>query len=352
MENFIMKIDDISRKALSKLRLSKKSPTPMAYFEAFYEVAKRDGAGQIEDLNWNMPWLNKFDKQTQERLKVARNPNEFIDILSNILKEEAYSIEHTQQLKKLVRKLLATISDIFSISAKNRLHFLFRSAGINKLDSTQKLVEFWEQFRESKKHISVLKRISGIITHILRQSNGNEISRDALEISSILMVHPETLIDLHVLERIEYVLGMKDAKKQQCIAKSDDLSQYTCIAVFRISNLHFLNKNEDIDISQAQVKAIEILKKMCFGAIGDSTLIGRHQNGFAFLFANIDKQTLLKQIKPIAIQLQKQKFSYQNVLFTFNFEFDVFSEEEFDSLHTLHQKISLWLNDTDNKNPA
>ncbi|WP_300732638.1 hypothetical protein [uncultured Helicobacter sp.] len=346
----MMKIDDISRKALQKLETSKKPPTPLAYFETFYEIAKREGGEQIEELNWQKYWLNKFDfdKNAQEQLKAARNPNEFIDMLASILKEtkETYSIEHTHQLKTLIRKLLGIIADVFSIGAKNRFDFLFRSNGLNYINSTKRLIEGWTQFRESKVHIDVLKKIIGIVVFTLRKPNSQgTISKEALELSSMLMMHPQALIELRILERIEKILGIKKIAQNTPIVTEEQIHN-SCLALLKVNNVSFLSQGVNIDTKQALSKAMEILKKKCLLAIQNASLAGYYNSGFVLICKDMDTQNVLKEIEPIIQQLEKQKFSYQGVLFALELELNMFNGSEFDTLEELNQKLLSLLDDT------
>lgn len=345
MGSFTMKIDDISRKALSRLQLSNKAPTPLAYFEAFYEIAKREGCEQIEELNWQSHWLNKFDDETKEQLKNTRNPDEFIETLSQILKEtkQTCSLEHTQQLKNLVRRLLGTIADVFSISAKNRFHLLFRSNGLNHIDSTKALATRWEHFRDSKVHIEVIKKVAAIAVHALRTPNAKgAISKEALGLSSVLMMHPQSLIEMRVLERIERILCIKNISYADCFEYSEEELRKSCIAIFQVSNLHFFGKDGDIDKKLALSKAIEILKRKCLAALEHCSVVGYYRNGFAFMFKDIDSHTLLKQIQPIVKQLEQQKFSYQGALFGFSFDVKVLDGKDVDSIATLNEKLKVF----------
>ncbi len=342
MGSFMMKIDDISRKALQRLYFAKKPPTPKAYFDMFYEMAKLDGWEQIEELNWQMQWLNKFDKTEQEQLKKARNPDEFIEIAALLLRESKQncSIEHLQSLKALIRKLLGTISDMFSIGAKNRYAFLFRLSSINQLEDTQKLVKYWEQFRASKMHIETLKRLTNIIAHTLRELDSQgKVSKEALELSSVLMMHPEMLVESRMLDGIEKLLGIKSSSKAEALYEDKEMLQSGCVAAFKVVNLDFSNK-ERVDIKEVNPKAMEILKKLCLNGLKNGFLVGDYKNGFALMFKGIDTQSALEQISPIAKQLEKQKFSYQGSTFTFSFELKVFDLKTFTSLKDMNEKLS------------
>lgn len=336
-----MKIDDISHKALQRLHLLKKAPTPAAYFEAFYEIAQREGVAQIEELNWHTQWLHKFDISAQNQLKNARNPNEFIDILARLLKEskQECSIEHTQQLKGLIRRLLGVIADVFSIGAKNKYHFLFRLNHLNNLEETKKLITYWDNFRASKVHLSVLKKLSSIIAHMLRiPDNKGAVSKEALEISSMLMMHSENLIDAHLLARVEQLLGIKsEGDLIMPLMRDEDLKQ-SCIAIFGVNDLR-AQTDGHIDTHKATNKAMEILRKICLNALGEGTLVGNYKNGFAFMFKDTSTQHLLDKMQPIAAQLQAQKFSYQGVLFTFGFAIKVIEGKDFSSIAALQAQV-------------
>lgn len=333
-----MNINDISYKALQRLHLLQKAPTPTAYFEAFYEIARVEG--MAEELNWQTQWLNKFDKHIQNQLKNVSNPDEFIDKISLLLKEykESYAPEHMQWLKNLNRGLLGVISDIFSIGAKNKFHFLFSLGGLNSLEVTKKLVGYWEHFRDSKVHLSVLKRLVGIIVYVLRTPNHKgTINKEALEIASTLMIHPESLIDLDLLRRIEKVLGIEGAQEIKSPRIQASELHNVCVAIFKISNLHFLNQENEDNIHKATHKAIEIVQKMCFNTFGESILLEYHQNGFVCVFKNVTPKELCEKINPILEQVQK--VSYEGMFFSFNTSVETLKESDFTSFEELKYKI-------------
>ncbi|MCX2716388.1 hypothetical protein OQH61_01365 [Helicobacter sp. MIT 21-1697] len=341
-----MNINDISYKALQHLHSSHKAPTPAAYFEAFYEIARVEGVGVTEELNWRTQWLNKFDKHIQNQLKNVSNPDEFIDRVSLLLKEykESYALEHTQWLKNLNRGLLGVISDIFSIGAKNKFHFLFSLGGLNSLEVTKKLVGYWEHFRDSKVHLGVLKRLVGIIVYILRTpDNRGAINKEALEIASTLMMHPESLVDTDLLKRIEKVLGIKGAQEIKSPPIQTSALHNVCVAIFKINHLHFLHQENGADTHQAMYKAIEIAQKVCLHTFKESILLEHYQNGFVCVFQNLTPNELFK--KANTIMQQAQKVSYQGMLFSFNISVEVLKERDFTSFEELKQKIQHKLKD-------
>lgn len=334
-----MNIEDISHKALEYLHTHKKPPTPHAYFQAFYEVMERDLASKHADsseLDWRGQWLKKFNKDIQIQLKGAQNPDEFIDKLAAIMKDsqELQYMEHTRELKNLSRLLLGNISDVFSINAKNRFPFLFGVGGLNKIGGTRKLIGYWRSFRTSGVHFKILKKLVGIVTYILRtpQENG-KVSKEALELSSVLLMHPENLIDVHLLERIEKLLGIREAQWQL----KDDMAQ-KYIVVFKLAHLSFVEKKSDFDVDKAIDKAMNVLKSMCLSTLEDATLIGHYHNGFAISIQQ-EKSEVLEKIEPITKQLHTQKFSYQGVLFTFDFDIEVLEYKTFDTLEELNTAL-------------
>lgn len=339
-----MNINDISYKALQHLHSLQKAPTPAAYFEAFYEIARVEGVA--EELNWRTQWLNKFDKHIQNQLKNVSNPDEFIDRVSLLLKEykESYAPEHTQWLKNLNRGLLGVISDVFSIGAKNKFHFLFSLGGLNSLEVTKKLVGYWEHFRDSKVHLGVLKRLVGIVVYVLRTPNNKgAINKEALEIASTLMMHPESLVDADLLKRIEKVLGIKGAQEIKSPPIQASALHNVCVAIFKISHLHFLHQENGADIHKAIHKAIEIAQKICFSAFQESILLENHQNGFVCILKNLTFKELSQ--KAHFIEQQVQKVSYQGMLFSFNISVEALKERDFTSFEELKQKVQHKLTD-------
>lgn len=343
-----MRIEEISRKALQRLHTHNKLPTPSAYFVAFDEVLKsenlRKDSAEFKALDWREQWLKKFDKSLQPELKKAQSPEEFIDILSTILKDSKETqnlehIEHIRELKKLNRLLLGCVSDIFSINAKQRFSFLFGIGGLNKVEGTKKLANYWQRFRDSGVHSSILRKLVRILAFILRTPTENgKVSKEALELSSMLLMHPENLVDVYLLERIENLLGIKEI---QGVAFKDEMTQ-RCIVIFKLNHLQFVEKKADFDKDKAINKAMEILKTICLEALEEATLVGHYQNGFAVMIRE-QKTLVLDKISPITARLQTQKFSYQGVLFSFSFEAEVLEYGDFRSLeelnHTLREKL-------------
>lgn len=341
MESFIMRIEEISRKALQRLYISKKPPTPSAYFEAFYEVVKKEKSLKdsvwAKDLDWQEQWLKKFDKPLQLELKKAQSPDEFIDILSTMLKDskETQNLEHIRELKNLNRLLLGCVSDIFSINAKQRFSFLFGIGGLNKVEGTKKLANYWRRFRVSGVHSGVLRKLVRILAFILRTPTENgKVSKEALELSSVLLMHPENLVDVYLLEKIERLLGIKEI---QSAFLKDEMAQ-RCIVIFKLNHLQFVEKKADFDKDKAINKAMEILKTMCLEALEEATLVGHYQNGFAVMIKE-QKEQVLEKIEPIKERLQTQKFSYQGALFTFGFSAEVLEYREFETLEQLNSTL-------------
>lgn len=343
-----MKIEEISRKALQRLYISKKPPTPSAYFEAFYEVVKKENIStdslQFKDLDWQQQWLKKFDKSLQLELKNAQSPDEFINILSTMLKDskETQNLEHIRELKKLNRLLLGCVADVFSINAKQRFSFLFGIGGLNQVEGTKKLANYWRHFRMSGVHSSILRKLVRILAFVLRvPAESGKVSKEALELSSVLLMHPENLVDVYLLERIEKLLGIKDI---QSAFLKDEMAQ-RCIVIFKLNHLQFVEKKTDFDKDKAINKAMEILKTMCLEALQDATLVGHYQNGFAVMIKE-QKEQVLEKTKSITEQLQTQKFSYQGVLFTFGFSAEVLEHREFETLDRLNSTLRDRLHNT------
>lgn len=336
-----MRIEEISRKALQRLYISKKPPTPSAYFEAFYEVVKKEKAlkdsSQLKDLDWQQQWLKKFDKDTQLQLKNAKSPDEFVETLALIIKDskELQHLEHIRELKNLNRVLIGCVADIFSINAKQRFSFLFTTGGLAKSEGTKRLASYWRRFRVSGVHSSVLRKLVRILAFVLRTPAENgKVSKEALELSSVLLMHPENLVDVYLLEKIEKLLGIQAI---QSAFLKDEMAQ-RCIVIFKLNHLQFVEKKADFDKDKAINKAMEILKTMCLEALEEATLVGHYQNGFAVMIKE-QKEQVLEKMKPITERLQTQKFSYQGVLFSFGFNAEVLEYREFETLEQLNNTL-------------
>lgn len=341
MGSSIMRIEEISRKALQRLYVSKKPPTPSAYFEAFYEVVKKEKAlkdsSQLKDLDWQQQWLKKFDKDTQLQLKNVKNPDEFVETLALIIKDskESQHLEHIRELKNLNRVLIGCVADIFSINAKQRFSFLFTTGGLAKSEGTKRLASYWRRFRVSGVHSSVLRKLVRILAFVLRTPAENgKVSKEALELSSVLLMHPENLVDVYLLEKIEKLLGIQAI---QSAFLKDEMAQ-RCIVIFKLNHLQFVEKKADFDKDKAINKAMEILKTMCLEALEEATLVGHYQNGFAVMIKE-QKEQVLEKMKPITERLQTQKFSYQGVLFSFGFNAEVLEYREFETLEQLNNTL-------------
>lgn len=340
-----MNIEDISRKALEHLHAHKKPPTPRAYFQAFYEIMEHDAASKhvvSSELDWRGQWLKKFSKDIQIQLKGAQNPDEFIERLAAIMKDsqELQNVAHTRELKNLSRLLLGNIADVFSINAKHRFSFLFGIGGLNKLESTKKLLGYWRSFRASGVHFKIIKKLVRIVAFTLRTPLENgKVSKEALELSSVLLMHPESLIDVHLLERVEKILEIRDT---QGFLKEDLAQRH--IAIFKLSRLECVEKKIDFELDRVIDKAMEILKTMCLKALEDATLVGHYHNGFAVSIRH-EKAEVLAKIEPIIKQLRTQKFSYHGVLFTFDFHIEVLEYGAFDTLEALNAALRERLHD-------
>ena len=358
-----MTIERISQKALEKLRLKNIPPVPKAYFESFDEVLKAEGLDNTKGLNWRLLWLAQFDETTQHQLKNAKNPDEFISILAQIFKEQKDQsyIEQIHHLKALCRVILGTISDVFSINAKNKYHLLFRQGALNNSKATQNLCERWKNFRDSKKHLIMLRKLVEIIVKILRTSGPkNTMSKEALEISSTLMMHPESLSDKRMLECVEALLTNTGQNRPttpiplnttalQHIRTCEERTQMYCVIIFEVSDIVVEQEQDDINTHQnAQNKAIEILKIMCMQKLGKNEPLEHHINRFASLFEAATAIELLNKITPIQQQLQAQKFSYKGMMFSLKLKVKILERKDFESFEKMIESVQKYLNNAIN----
>ncbi|TLD81832.1 hypothetical protein LS68_002095 [Helicobacter sp. MIT 05-5293] len=343
-----MGVRKISQKALEKLRLKNTPPTPNAYFEAFYEVAKAEGE---KEFDWRLSWLKKFDKDTQNRLKNAKNPNEFIETLAKILKEHKESdiTRHEHYLKALSQVLLSAITDVLSASAKNRYHVLFKQNALNSSKATQRLYRYWEAFRKSQLHTNVLKKIVGIIVKSLRISGFHKVAnKDTSKILANLAMHPESLTDLRMLEYLETQLNLfspqtlseqkLDSEISENLSACESKTQTYCVVIFQV-DYQDSQDSSFFEYVDAQEKAIKILKTMCVQKLGESILLKHQGNRFAFLFPFTTDAELLDKITPIQQQLQAQKFSYKGVMFSFRFSIKILQRKNFESFEKMSEEL-------------
>lgn len=343
-----MGVRKISQKALEKLRLKNIPPTPNAYFEAFHEVAKAEGE---KEFDWRLLWLKKFDKGTQNQLKNAKNPNEFVEILAKILKEykESDMTRHEYYLKALSQVLLSAITDVLSVSAKSRYHVLFKQSALDSPKATQKLYRYWEAFRKSQIHTNVLKKIVGIIVKSLRISDFYRVAdKDVSQTLSNLAMHPESLSDLRMLEYLETQLNLfspqtlneqkLDSEVAENLSACESETQTYCVVIFQVDHQDSQDSSffEYVD---AQEKAIKILKTMCVQKLGESVLLKHQGNRFAFLFPSTTDVELLDKITPIQQQLQAQKFSYKGVMFSFKFSIKILQRKNFESFEKMSEAL-------------
>lgn len=329
------------QKAMQRLKASGRQATPSAYFESFYEIAKIEGISQVDELNWQKKWLKHFDKDTQTALSKANSPDEFITMLAKILEstKQTCSIAHTNALKGLVSRLLDMIEDVFSISARNKFHFLFRATWLNSADSVSKLNAYWSKFQESGTHIAVMKKIATILAAELRKVD----SKEALDLSTSLVMNPERLGEMRVLDKIAKLLNVEEAKITH--TSLDD----TNIVIFKLGHLRFFEPesgaeskpNSDVDISSVSARALEILEQICKDGLDSSNAPIRFENGFAFVFRGLSKEALLKEIVPITLQIEAQKFSYKGVMFAFSFNTQVLEGRAYDSFEDLKKALGL-----------
>lgn len=330
-------MNEISQKTLRQLEKNGIAPTPKAYFEAFYKIAKYEGLDQVRELNWQQAWLQYFDPSTDSflytRLKESRSPDEFVQILAHELKDckEDCPIEHVQNLKTLSRTLLGLISDIFSIGIKAKFHTLFASGALNANKPSKRLAAQWENFRNHGAHKQVLKKLANITIHALKaKDKDGKMNRQALKLASIIAMHNENLIDVRMLERVECALDIARG-----VIVEEEFS--SCVVVFRVKKLCFFDHTKDFEVEHVAIKSLEILKQICAKALQNASLVGHYRNGFAFLLYSMSKEEILALTNSIASQLQAQKFSYHGALFAFEFEVEVI--ESYASLEELQTSL-------------
>lgn len=343
-----MNVELISKKALDKLRAKRIAPTPEAYFAAYYEIVKDSGLDSA--FSYHVQWLDLFEGELKKKLSVAKTPDEFVHLLAKILKDEKSDYSHLSQLKALVRILFDIMNDIFSINAKSRYHALFRKGLLNNEANTQLLCKSWENFRDSKVHIEVLKKIVGIISMALKTPNPHthKVSKAALEMYSTLLMHPESISDFHTLDLIERVLGYAPLEsvvqaKRVTQAFLYQSLQYEaqnlpyCVVVFKVCDIDF-GKNEYSE-QVALDKAVQILKKMCLNRLENSEFIGHSGKCFVLLVSGESSPIELNATN-ITKELKTQKFSYKQMTLYFDIEVEILNRAHFSSAMELNEKLN------------